>query len=88
MGGGWERGRILQGNAKSRFGRAKPTDLCGGAVNAHEMHAREMHAREMHVCEMHAHEMHAHEMYTHKMHAYKRNREGEMLRIVKGGCYE
>jgi hypothetical protein len=32
MGGGWERGRIMQGNAKSRFGRAKPTDLCGGAV--------------------------------------------------------
>jgi hypothetical protein len=32
MGGGWERGRIIQGNAKSRFGRAKPTDLCGGAV--------------------------------------------------------
>jgi hypothetical protein len=22
----------MQGNAKSRFGRAKPTDLCGGAI--------------------------------------------------------
>jgi hypothetical protein len=26
----------MQGNAKSRFGRAKPTDLCGGAVRIDE----------------------------------------------------
>jgi hypothetical protein len=33
MGGGWERGRIIQGNAKSRFGRAKLIDLYGDAVH-------------------------------------------------------
>jgi hypothetical protein len=33
MGGGWERGRIIQGNAKSRFGRAKLIDFYGDAVH-------------------------------------------------------